>query len=284
MNLAIVTDSTCDLTAAELAHLQVEAVPLYVSFQGGTHRDWVDITPEKIVQGVAAGADLPTTSQPSPQDFTDAYARAVARGADTILAITLSSAISGTYQSATIAAASAKVPVTVFDSQGASLGHGEMARVAARMRDRGASLEEIVHAIERIRATNFVIFTVGTMEFLQKGGRVGRASALVGSLLSIKPILTLEEGKVAPLTRARGLKKAQQEMVDRFKAYVDAASGPVVLNLIHIQDPAAADGLRQAIDAAGVPYRFGAVHEIGAVLASHVGPNTFGLYAHVATD
>jgi DegV family protein with EDD domain len=284
MKLAIVTDSTCDLTAEELAKLQVEAVPLYVSFRGETYRDWIDITPAAIIEGVAAGADLPTTSQPSPQDFASAYARAAEAGADAILCITISSAISGTYQSATIAAESAGVPVTVFDGQHASLGHGEMVRVAARMRDAGAALEDVLKALETIRDTNFVAFTVGTMDFLQKGGRVGRASAFVGSLLSIKPILTLEEGKVAPLTRARGLKKAQQEMVERVRAYAAAASGPVVLNLIHVQDPAAADVLRQAIDAAGVEYRFGGVHEIGAVIASHVGPNTFGFYLHVATD
>ncbi|MFO7545234.1 MAG: DegV family protein [Trueperaceae bacterium] len=284
MKLAIVTDSTCDLTAEELAKLQVEAVPLYVSFRGETYRDWIDITPAAIIEGVAGGADLPTTSQPSPQDFADAYARAVEGGADTVLCITISSAISGTFQSATIAAESAGVPVTVFDGRHASLGHGEMVRVAARMRDADAALEDIVRAIETIRDTNFLAFTVGTMEYLQKGGRIGRASAFVGSLLSIKPILTLEEGKVAPLTRARGLKKAQQEMVDRIKAYVEASPGPVVLNLIHVQDPAAADGLRQAIDAAGVTYRFGGFHEIGAVIACHVGPHTFGFYAHLATD
>lgn len=284
MKLAIVTDSTCDLTAEELAKLKVEAVPLYVSFRGETYRDWIDITPAAIIEGVAAGADLPTTSQPSPQDFANAYARAVESGADTVLCITISSAMSGTYQSATIAAETAGVPLTVFDGRHASIGHGEMVRVAARLRDAGASLEDIVRAIETIRDTNFLAFTVGTMEYLQKGGRIGRASAFVGSLLSIKPILTLEEGKVAPLTRARGLKKAQQEMVDRIKAYVEASPGPVVLNLIHVQDPAAADGLRQAIDAAGVTYRFGGFHEIGAVVASHVGPNTFGFYAHLATD
>jgi len=284
MKLAIVTDSTCDLTAEELAKLQVEAVPLYVSFRGETHRDWIDITPGDLIEGVAAGADLPTTSQPSPQDFAEAYARAVAGGADTILCITISSEISGTYQSATIAKESAGVPVTVFDGRHASLGHGEMVRTAARMRDAGASLEDIVGAIETIRDTNMLVFTVGTMEFLQKGGRVGRAQAFVGSLLSIKPLLTLEDGKVAPLTRARGLKKAQQEMVDRVKAYVEASPGPVVLNLIHVQDPSAADGLRQAIDAAGVTYRFGGVHELGAVIAAHVGPHTFGYYVHLATD
>src|SRR5690606_14603204 len=280
MKVAIVIDSTCDLDAQELERLGVERVPLYVNFQGKTHKDWLDITPADIIAGVSQGADLPTTSQPSPQDFSDVYAKVVAAGADQVLVICITSELSGTFQSATIAAEGAGVPVQVFDSRAASLGHGEMARAAAAMSDRGDSLDAILKALATIRDTNFVLFTVGTMEYLQKGGRIGRASAMLGSLLNIKPILTLEDGRIAPLSRARGVKKAQQEMVDRFKAYVDAAAGPVTANLIHIQDQTAAEGLRAALAAADVAYTLAGIHEIGAVVGSHVGPNTFGIYAH----
>jgi len=282
MKLSIITDSTCDLTADELKALGVEAVPLHVHFQGQTFEDWLEIDPARIIAGVAAGAAMPSTSQPSPAEFAAAYSRAVSAGADQILVITISSGISGTFQSAVIAKEGAGVPVTVFDGMAASLGHGEMVRAAARLKDDGADLPTIVKALERIRDTNFLVFTVATMDYLQKNGRIGKASAFLGSLLNVKPLLTLEDGKVGPLSRARGLKKAQQEMVDRFKAYVQAAKGPVVLNLIHVQDPAAAERLRGAIDEAGVPYQFGGYHEIGAVIASHVGPNTFGLYTHEA--
>lgn len=282
MNLAIVTDSTSDLTAAELQQLGVERVPLYVNFKGETRKDWVDITPKDIIEGVAAGADLPTTSQPSPEDFAEVYRRVAEAGADHILVVTISADLSGTYQSATLAADGIALPVTVFDGRGASLGHGEMVRAAAELRSRGASLDEIVAAMERIRDTNFVLFTVGTLEYLQKGGRIGRASALLGGLLNIKPILTVQDGKIEPVTRARGLKKAQLEMVERFRRYVEAASGPVVANLIHIQDEDAAKSLEAAIAAAGVPYRLRSIAEIGAVIGSHVGPGTFGIYAHEA--
>ena len=282
MKLAIITDSTCDLGAEELQRLQVEAVPLHVNFKGKTWQDWAEISPADIIAGVKGGADLPSTSQPSPAEFAAAYERAVAAGAEEILVITISSKISGTLQSANIAAENAGVPVTVFDSMAASLGHGEMARVASRMRGAGSSLSDIVAAISKVRDTNFLVFTVGTLEFLQKNGRIGRASAFLGGLLNVKPLLTLDNGLVGPLTRARGLKKAQQEMVDRFKAYVATQPGPVVLNLIHVQDAAAAEGLRAAIDAAGVSYEFGGYHEIGAVIASHTGPNTFGIYTHLA--
>lgn len=280
MNLAIVTDSTSDLTADELQALDVERVPLYVNFRGETHKDWIDITPREIIEGVAAGADLPTTSQPSPEDFAEVYRSVADAGADHVLVITISAELSGTHQSAKLASERSPVPVTLFDGRGASLGHGEMARAASALRSRGASLDEIVAALERIRDTNFVLFTVGTLEYLQKGGRIGRASALMGSLLNIKPILTLQDGVIEPVGRARGLKKAQQELVDRFAKYVEEAAGPVVANFIHIQDVAAAERLKEGIAAAGVQYEARGVAEIGAVISSHVGPGTFGIYAH----
>ncbi len=282
MNLAIVTDSTSDLTASELEQLGALRVPLYVNFKGETHKDWIDITPKDIIEGVSSGADLPTTSQPSPEDFADVYRRVAEEGADHVLVITISSELSGTYQSATLAADGVPLPVTVFDGRGASLGHGEMVRAASELKRRGASLDDILAALERIRDTNFLLFTVGTLEYLQKGGRIGRASALVGSLLSIKPLLGLNDGKLEPMGRARGLKKAQQEMVDRFARYVESASGPVVANLIHIQDEAAARSLESSIAAAGVQYQLRGISEIGAVIGSHVGPGTFGIYAHEA--
>lgn len=283
MKLAIITDSTSDLTADELNRLGVEAVPLHVHFKGSTFLDWREITPTEIIAGVEAGADLPSTSQPSPQEFTAAYQRAIDAGAEEILVICISSNMSGTFQSATIAAEDAVVPVTVFDSLAASLGHGEMVRVASKMRASGAELAAIMDALNTIRDSNFLVFTVATLDFLVKNGRIGRASAFVGGLLNIKPLLTLDNGVVGPLTRVRGMKKAQQEMVDRFKAYANQAAGAVVLNLIHVQDQPAAQRLREAIDAAGVTYEFGGFHEIGAVIASHTGPHTYGLYAHVAT-
>ena len=137
MNLAIITDSTCDLSQSELDAIKVTRVPLYVRFKGSMHKDWVEISPKVIVEGVAAGADMPSTSQPSPQDFEVAYQAAVARGADTILCLTISSELSGTFQSANLAKANVQVPVTVFDSRAASVGLGDMAKKAAQLRDKG---------------------------------------------------------------------------------------------------------------------------------------------------
>ena len=282
--LAIVTDSTCDIPGNELQDLDVHRVPLYVAFQGKTHRDWIDITPKDIVAGVAAGADLPSTSQPSPEDFAQAYRTAVAAGATEVLVVCISSALSGTFQSANLAAKEATVPVSIVDSLGASAGVGALVRYAAKMRAEGAALTDIVATLESMKPHQLVLFSVGTLDYLVKGGRLGRASALLGGLLNIRPILTLVDGKIVPAAKARGTKKAIAEIVDRLKAHTAAHPGRLALDFLHIQDPEAADRLRQAIADAGVAFDVGQVYELGAVIAAHVGPGTFGVYAHVLPD
>ena len=279
--LAIITDSTCDLTAEQLAALKVARVPLYVNFQGRVHRDWIDIDPEAIVNGVQAGADLPKTSQPSPEDFTKAYQAAVAGGATEILVVTISAALSGTHNSASLAASSAGVPVTIVDSENASAGLAALVRQAVRMRDAGADRTAIANTLEGMRAHMMVLFSVGTLDFLAKGGRIGRAQALLGGLLNVRPILTLEEGKIAPAARARGTKKAIAEVVARIEAHGRAHPGELVLDFLHIRDVEAAQALREAVRAAGVKFSDGQIYEIGAVIAAHVGPGTFGVYAYV---
>ena len=281
MKLAIVTDSTCDLTADQLEALAVRRVHLYVHFKGTSHKDWLDIAPKDIIDGVAAGADLPTTSQPSPEDFSVAYKEAVAAGADHILVITISTAISGTFQSANIAAEDAGVPVTLVDSKQASMGIGNLVRIAAGMRDEGAAIEDIVHTLERTRLSMRPFFAVHTLDFLLKGGRMSKASALIGGILNIKPIITLDDGKIVPAARARGTKKAIAELIARIKAHSAEHPGPLVLDFMHAQAPEAAETLKRAVKDAGIQFEDGAMYEIGSVIAAHVGPGTFGFYAHV---
>jgi DegV family protein with EDD domain len=281
MKLAIVTDSTCDLHADELARLDVRSVPLYVNFKGTTYRDWVDIAPKDIVEGVKAGADLPTTSQPSPQDFEVAYKEAAAAGADHILVITISSEFSGTFQSANIAKESSPVPVTTYDSRAASMGIGSLVRIAAELRDEGAELDAIVAELDRVRATLLVLFSVDTLDFLLKGGRVSKASALLGGLLNIKPIITVTDGKIVPFGKVRGTKKAIAELVTQFAAHGERHEGTMVVDFLHCQDREAAERLKQAMASAGVPFTSGDTYEIGSVITAHVGPGTFGAYAYV---
>lgn len=282
MPLAIVTDSTCDLSAEELAELEVRRVPLYVHFQGETYKDWVEITPPELMRGIEGGADMPTTSQPTPEDFAQAYREAVEAGADSILVIAISQTLSGTFQSATLAAKDAPVPVQVFDTRNASIGEAMMVRRAAAMRDAGHDVDAIVAALESLRSDMLLIFTVGTLDFLQKGGRIGRAGALVGSLLNIKPLLTLDEGVVAAAGRARGAKKALKEMVQRLVDHRAAhPEGDLVVSFVHIENPSAADGLRSALKEADLSFTDIGDYEMGAVIGVHVGPGTYGYYAAI---
>lgn len=281
MALTIVTDSTCDLPKAELDALNVVRVPLYVHFEGETRKDWLEIQPKEVMERMAQGAEPATTSQPTPEDFASVYRDAVAEGSNEILVVTISSDLSGTYQSATLAANEVDATVEVFDSKNASLGAAFMVRRAAAMRDAGKPLGEIVAALETIRERSKLIFTVSTLEYLQKGGRIGRASALVGSLLNVKPLLTLENGVVAAAGRARGAKKALKTLVETIQSTADAHDGELVLSFLHIQDPEAADRLRAAVDEAGVTYRSAGVYEMGAVIGVHVGPGTYGAYGFV---
>lgn len=282
MPLAIVTDSTCDLSAEELAELNVRRVPLYVHFKGETYKDWLEITPPELMRGIEGGADTPTTSQPTPEDFAVAYREAVEAGADAILVVALSQTLSGTYQSATLAAKDAPAPVTVFDTRNASIGEAMLVRRAVAMRDAGQDVDAIVGALEELRANMLLMFTVGTLDFLQKGGRIGRAGAMVGSLLNIKPLLTLDDGVVSAAGRARGAKKARKEMVQRLVDHRAAhPDGDLVVSFVHIENSEAADGLREALGEAGLAFTDIGSYEMGAVIGVHVGPGTYGYYAAI---
>ncbi len=284
MKLAIVTDSTCDIRKAELDALQVHRVPLYVNFKGEVHKDWIEIGPKEIAEGVAAGADLPSTSQPSPQDFERNFNEAIAEGAEEILCITISSDLSGTFNSANIAKDLVAVPVTVFDSRHASIGVGDMVKQASKMRAAGANLTQIISALEHVRDTNLLLFTVVGLEYLQKNGRIGGAQAMLGSLLSIRPILTINDGKVDQAGRARGTKKAIKELVSRAIAYAESHPRPLRVSFLHIQDEKAANTMREELKKSNLDYEDMGLYEIGAVIASHVGPGTFGLYMHTEPD
>lgn len=278
--LAIITDSTCDLPADELRDLNIRRVPLYVNFRGEVYRDWLEINPADIVAGVAAGAAIPSTSQPSPQDFVNAFGAAVAQGATEILCVVISSKLSGTFQSATVAAEEASVPVHVFDTLAASIGIAMMLKRAAALRDEGAETGTILGELEKIRAQAMLRFTVGTLDYLKKNGRIGGAGALLGSLLNIKPILSVVDGRVESVGRVRGSKKALETMVKDFRDL--ARHGVPVVHFLHIQDVPAAEALKRELSSTGVAFRDGGTYEIGAVIATHVGPGTYGFYAYPA--
>lgn len=277
MRVALVTDSTADLQA-KAPELGVEIVPLYVNFQGKITKDWLEITPQAIFDGVKAGAALPSSSQPSPADFKEVYQRALQK-ADHVLSIHISSKLSGTVQSATLAAQEFPGKITVFDSLAASQGIGMMVERAQEMLARGDELSQVMVELERIRADHIVRFTLPSLEYLKKNGRIGGAQALLGGLLGIKPILTLKQGRVEPAGRARGEKKALAEMVEAFKTWA-AGRSKIRVYYLYNADPRAVDAFKAEIAASGLPVEERSTSEVGAVISTHTGPGVYGFYAY----
>lgn len=277
MSVAIITDSTCDLPIEELEQLGVRRVSLYVFFKGETFKDWETIDPDTLINGVNEGADMPSTSQPSPQDFEDVFNDAIKAGATEIVCLTISSELSKTIQAANVASKEVSVPVHLFDSQTGSLGLGLMVKYAVDKQQAGASAEEIMTALEGMRERSRIFFSVGTLDFLQKNGRIGGAKALMGSLLNLKPLLTLVEGKIEPIGRARGSKRARKELVEHISKVALAATGTVHAAFIGIQEEDTIAELQQALAELGVKYQDHGRYTLGSVIAAHVGPGTYGV-------
>jgi len=277
MKIALVTDSTADLPPEQVAKTKVRVVPLYVHLGGKTYKDGVEITAREVIEAMKKGAEPPTTSQPTPEDFKTAYREAL-NEADRVLSIHISSKLSGTVQSARMAAEEFGDRVVVFDSLQASAGIGGLVLFAHELIQKGLELPEILKKLEAARDSSLLRFTVASLEFLKKNGRIGGAQALLGTLLKIKPILTLVEGRVEPAGKARGEKKALAEMV---KALGDWAQGKKDPRIVYLfaADADAVEPLKGKVKELGLTPKELYTGEIGAVISSHVGPGTYGFFA-----
>ena len=276
--IVILTDSAADIDHSKRESLGIEMVPLKVIFGEETYLDSVTIQSQEFFHKLAASNVMPSTSQPSPLEFLQAYKRIVEKhGKDVqIICIMLSAVLSGTYQSAVIAKTmlEEEIDVTIIDSKKASFLHGLAAIEAARAARNGKSKQQILDLVERFIKDIQVYFIVDTLEYLQKGGRIGKAQALIGSLLNIKPILTLEsDGHVVPFDKVRGTKKAMNRMLEEFKAY--AGSTPVKVAIVHGNALEEAQALMERIKGEfTVVESF--IAELGPVVATHAGPGTLG--------
>lgn len=273
--VAVVTDSTACLTDELREQSGVRVVPIHVLVDGRTYLDGVDITSDEVAAALSRLASV-STSKPSPHQFLDAYAAAAEAGADAILSVHLSSALSGTYDAARLAARDAPVPVEVVDSRSIAMGLGFAALDAARAVDAGAELAEAAEVARRSAARSQVLFYVDTLEFLRRGGRIGKASAWLGSALRVKPLLHVVDGEVAPLEKARTANRALGRLADLAIAAADGRQVQVAVQ--HLQAPQRAqemaDRLRSQLHTDVV------VCEVGAVMGVHVGP---GLVAVAVT-
>jgi DegV family protein with EDD domain len=208
----VITDSASDITQEEAVDLGIHVVPLTTTFPDGTYRDGVDIKAEDFYEKVAATDSIPSTSQPSPAEFLSAFETFLA-SADGIVCITISSGLSGTYQSACIARddlpEQLRPRVHIVDSLTCSISEGLLVRVATQMRDEGKTAETIAAELERQRDKVHIVAFVDTLDYLSKGGRMPKALSAAATLLSIHPVIGTIDGKVALLGQARGPKKGQ---------------------------------------------------------------------------
>ncbi|SHE60483.1 EDD domain protein, DegV family [Seinonella peptonophila] len=214
----ILTDSTADIPQEIVNELGIWVVPLKVQIDGNRYLDGVDINTQEFYQKIEQIDHIATTSQPSPNDFMQSFEAMIEQGTKEILSIHVSSVLSGTYQSATLAAQMVQekykdIKIKTLDSQSVTFAMGQMVINAARAAKEGKSTDECVQIANQTKKNLRVYAYVDTLEYLQKGGRIGKASKLIGSLLNIKPIISLnEEGTVIPIDRVRGRKKAARRI------------------------------------------------------------------------
>jgi DegV family protein with EDD domain len=276
-NTAIVLDSTADFPEASARFPNWRVVPLYVNFGGESFKDYVELGPDEFYTRLRIAPEPPTTSQPTPGEFLAVYEDLAPRF-ERILSLQLSSTLSGTFASAEAAAGMlAGGKARVIDTRTVSAAVAMLAMAVQRRLERGTTDDEIDALVARFRREHTLLFTVETLEYLAKGGRIGRASALAGSLLNVKPILTIRDGEVVPLKRVRGTQKALEEFGSLFEAASrDAPS--LHVGIAHAAAPARMAALEQIVAAARPLATLDIATTLGAVVGTHAGPGTIGFF------
>ena len=274
-NTAIVLDSTSDFPEAKKFFANWRMVPLYVRFGDESRRDYVEIGPEEFYARLRTVTDLPTTSQPTPGDFLAAYEELAEY--ERIYSLQISATLSGTFESARTAAAEVGDKVRVIDTGTASAAIVMLGFAIQRRLERGTSDEEIDELVERYKRDARLLFTVDTLEFLQKGGRIGKAAAFAGNLLHIKPILTIQDGEVLPVKRVRGNQKAVQEFA---RAFAEGSNDTPNLHvgIAHADAPEREQVLRSLVADVRPQAQIDVTTTLGAVVGTHAGPGTVGFF------
>ncbi|SER62305.1 DegV family protein [Salipaludibacillus aurantiacus] len=271
----IVTDSTADIPEDLQKELDITVVPLKVHFGEETYEDGVNLTADQFYIKLAETEAIPTTSQPTPHQFETEYRQLFEKmDKPDIISIHLSSKLSGTFQSAYIASQTLgdEVPVTVVDSKRASYAIGIIVVEVAALAKEGASKEECLERVNELLEDTSVFFMVDTLEYLEKNGRIGKASAVLGSLLKIKPILSLtKEGEVYPFEKVRGQKKAVNRIIQEFQDLY--GRDDLHVGISHAQSESEAETLMNQMHE-HFSIKKETITSIGPVIGTHVGPGT----------
>ncbi len=274
-NTAIVVDSTADLSEGIAADPNLSMVPLNVHFGEETYRDWVDLKPNEFYQRLVRAERLPTTSQPSVGAFIDEYTK-LRTQFEKIFSLHLSAKLSGTFESATLAQREVS-GVTVIDSEMASMAVALLARQILALLDQGTTESEIMDYADRFRRESGRLFMLGTLEYLQKGGRIGRASGLAGSLLNIKPLLTFEDGIVHPYKKVRGEQKAMAAMKEYFLEKTHPGAR-VAVAIAHGEAPERVDAVTELLASTDRDVHVVLRGQVGAVIGTYAGPEAVALF------
>jgi DegV family protein with EDD domain len=271
--IRVVTDSACDLPPALVEQYGIDIVPLTIRFGDEELVDRQDLTPTEFWARCAKSPVLPETAAPSPGAFEDAFRRAVADGCDGVVCVNLSSALSATIQAAEMAARAVAdaIPVRVVDSQSLTMGQGVMVLAAARMAQEGKGLDDVAGAAQDLVGRVRVYGALDTLENLKKGGRVGGAQAMIGTMLSIKPIIEVSSGKVEPESKQRTRGKSLAYLVSK----VRDAGEVEQLAVMHGDAPDLEEFLDLLADV--YPRDQIIVGDIGAVIGTHGGPRVIGV-------
>jgi DegV family protein with EDD domain len=275
-NTAVVVDSTADFPEAPERFPNWRVVPLYVRFGDESYRDYVELGAEEFYARLRTATELPTTSQPTPQDFLSAYEELA--GFERIYSLHIASRLSGTFGSARLAAEEiGGGRVRMVDTETASAAITMLGLAIQRRLEAGTTDDELDALIDRYKQTHGLLFTVDTLEFLARGGRIGRARAMAGQLLNIKPILTITEGEVVPVKRVRGNRKAMEEFVREFTGAT--TDWPALkVGIAHADARERAEALRKMVRHERPQAEIEVVTVLGPVVGTHAGPGTVGFF------
>ena len=275
MAVQIITDSTCDLTLEEARNLNVHMIHMRVVFEDAVYTDGVDIDKAQFYEKQAESKTLPKTTQVNPQEYCDAFQPLLDTG-DEVVAVIMSSKLSGTYQSACIAKelVDGGERLHIVDSLNVTIGEGLLVREAVRLRDAGKSAAEIAAELEQLRhRVRFVAF-IGTMKYLKMGGRISSTTAVVGTMLNISPVVAIVDGEVKSVGQVRGKQKILSYTLDFAKEYpVDTRHGVMFghSRCLETMEPYR-DKVVQALGIQDYAW-----DELGAVIGVHAGPGCYGM-------
>ncbi len=273
MTVKIVTDSSCDLPDGLVSELGIDVVPLTIRFGAEELVDRRDMSPSEFWARCATSPELPSTAAPAPGAFEERFRQAASDGADGVVCVNLSSKLSATGESAQAAARAVAdvIPVKVVDSLSVTLGLGMIVVESARRAAAGASLDEVVALADDMARRTKVFGSLDTLEYLKKGGRIGAAQALLGSILSIKPVIEVVDGKVEPGPKQRTRSRSLQWLADQ------VAAQPGMQNLAVLHGDAPDVDTLLGLLAPHFPRDQIVIGQLGAVVGAHTGPRTIGV-------